>query len=391
VHFVSYNRGHQLRKDGSDELYPDPHWEPDEDASSPYLYCAGETMHIETVVWRCWNRQFPPETEFTVRGVGYDNVTFETTTKEFQVVWDEEVYYTEITARNLTADRVFPQTTRKDFRIDWQISWDESGLKDADYSICPIYVCLSSNVGNPFRAVAHAAAGDGGATTYQQAFLNTWNLFKAATSGTPHFILPYDDQLEGEPLHYYKEDTDFDTNLPDAYLLNPVTWLLLNRTGQCGTWREFFKAALELNDVPALRTMVRPVVGYRYFLVQNWIPIPDIPQESYDFAFAPNAGYDMVPKPYQDQYGEFRNAIGIPGQNSDTPSEKVFTCHFIIEYNGEYYDPSYGKKYGNEAQTKAALKNAIWGLANHGQDDDDEVHLVVKQPEGDWIRLIPGA
>ena len=36
------------------------------------------------------------------------------------------------------------------------------------------------------------------------------------------------------------------------------------------------------------------------------------------------------------------NVTGVPGQNTATPAEKIFSQHFIQLLNGSYYDPSYG-------------------------------------------------
>ena len=63
---------------------------------------------------------------------------------------------------------------------------------------------------------------------------------------------------------------------------------------------------------------------------------------------------EMVPPPDSNNPAVFRNlvnSIGAPGQNSPTPSEKLFGFHEFVKYsiNGviRYYDPSYGLEYAN--------------------------------------------
>ena len=71
---------------------------------------------------------------------------------------------------------------------------------------------------------------------------------------------------------------------------------------------------------------------------------------------------EMVPSPNGAKspatYCDYISQTGIPGQNTETPSEKVFTQHFVIMYTkmGQncmmsacYYDPSYGVTFLNEA------------------------------------------
>ena len=62
----------------------------------------------------------------------------------------------------------------------------------------------------------------------------------------------------------------------------------------------------------------------------------------YAFVFNFEGDY-MIPKQPGNQYGDISSLIGSPGQNSPTPSEKIFDSHFIVKAGGQFYDPSYGK------------------------------------------------
>jgi hypothetical protein len=44
-------------------------------------------------------------------------------------------------------------------------------------------------------------------------------------------------------------------------------------------------------------------------------------------------------------YSDAENDNGVPGQNSPTPAEKAFTCHYLQKLHNLYYDPSYGLTY----------------------------------------------
>jgi hypothetical protein len=50
-------------------------------------------------------------------------------------------------------------------------------------------------------------------------------------------------------------------------------------------------------------------------------------------------------------YGDFTDIEGIPGQNTDWPSQKAFNYHIFVKYAAgagtNYYDPSYGLTYSN--------------------------------------------
>lgn len=70
----------------------------------------------------------------------------------------------------------------------------------------------------------------------------------------------------------------------------------------------------------------------------------------------------MVPPFPNDVYGDLTSLSGIPGQNTATPSEKVFGSHFIVQQGAAFYDPSYGVTYSGptDFQTKA-----VAGYATH--------------------------
>jgi hypothetical protein len=85
-------------------------------------------------------------------------------------------------------------------------------------------------------------------------------------------------------------------------------------------------------------------------MVKNWSTKEKFPEkERFEFYLTLEGGgeYGMVPPPKS--YGDLVNEVGLPGQNTPTPSEKVFPDHFINDLSSvlglkgdRYYDPSYG-------------------------------------------------
>jgi hypothetical protein len=73
-------------------------------------------------------------------------------------------------------------------------------------------------------------------------------------------------------------------------------------------------------------------------------------------------------------YGDLQNETGLPGQNSPTPSEKVFVRHFIVKIDpnlltsfppgtGPYFDPSCGVTYTGPGGQTGFEGQAIAGYA----------------------------
>jgi len=61
----------------------------------------------------------------------------------------------------------------------------------------------------------------------------------------------------------------------------------------------------------------------------------------------------MVPKQHGGVYCDLTSAKTLPGQNTQPPSERVFSAHFIVKPIGiggpVYVDPPYGVTYSNSS------------------------------------------
>ena len=63
------------------------------------------------------------------------------------------------------------------------------------------------------------------------------------------------------------------------------------------------------------------------------------------------------PNPPSRRYRDLTSKDGMPGQNSPTPSQKIFNVgHQIVKVGGFYYDPSYGSEYKEPTKSENELK-----------------------------------
>ena len=103
--------------------------------------------------------------------------------------------------------------------------------------------------------------------------------------------------------------------------------LLHDGNGQCGSWAEFFVDALSVHGIVGKKRTVTSIYGANSaFLVKNW-----------DFVGAGTSG--DVQFPYLMQ--EVTDKRGAAGQGNKNPPGGFYN-HFIVSYNGQFYDPSYG-------------------------------------------------
>ena len=129
--------------------------------------------------------------------------------------------------------------------------------------------------------------------------------------------------------------------------------LIRDANGQCGAWAEFFMDTMSVQGITATQKMLvtskytddpsmlmtDPRTFYRMgsFLVKDWTfntagtAPSDVAPFNYRFSTAPG-----VPT-------ECTRGTAAPGQGNDNPPGGFYN-HFIVKYNGRYYDPSYGER-----------------------------------------------
>ena len=138
--------------------------------------------------------------------------------------------------------------------------------------------------------------------------------------------------------------------------------LLIHTDGQCNAWATFFREALDIHGIENNIICFCPANGYGdMFLVNTW-SFSD-PGSSSDHRF-PYRNELPVALSFESciddkQYiwagnPDVEYTAGMRGQNNDMPAA-LFTRHFIVEYNGIYFDPSYGLKHLSKTDVEKTL------------------------------------
>ena len=150
--------------------------------------------------------------------------------------------------------------------------------------------------------------------------------------------------------------------------------------GQCGSFATLIMGALGVNGISSTFVFVEPNCNSEVFpcddllIVKNWgaATIGEFHFDStFKYGLIMNDGGDfMVPERPGGSYGDFTNATGAAGQNSPTPSEKIFTRHFVVRAGAPslYYDPSYGN--GPFSSPRALESAELQGYARFFGDVD---------------------
>jgi hypothetical protein len=215
-----------------------------------------------------------------------------------------------------------------------------------------LYVTLSAplNPSQVYLSVLHLATSNGHASTKDQAGENSWELF--GTGDGPTNVRGWNDQ----PFIYYPSEVPFSGCVTNDIGLKAD---LLFRTGRfrCGAFAILLRGVIAVNGIECDFIQAKST-DHSLFLVKNWaFPVPTQPDPTYQWLFTiPTPPNEMLPKPAGNKYGDLTNVNGTAGQNSLTPSEKVFADHAFIRYpsgSGRYYDPSYGLTYDDPPSFEA--------------------------------------
>jgi hypothetical protein len=334
---VEFDAGWNILKDEGG-VYDGNHWQREPERRYPYLIREAVKMKIQRAVWTLAEVQ--PGKTYTVKGTGPVVANGEPAI-EFGPV-EADLEGNTLTIEDIEASGAFEASKVQffpHFTIEWEIKCGDGDYKPAGDSSNPIYVCLAgpSSVAVPYRTVVHLACSNSGATDDDTAVENTWALFSGRNVET----------WDGRELYYYEPGTHFPQN-PES-----LAGLLSVGTARCPAWRDFFRAAVALNGAQTNRVavfMLKPDgTQWLGFFVENWSSdqYPPWSYKSPVFSAQPPPPFwnDMGPWPANGQYGDVRSQEGLKGQNSDTPSQKIFDRHQIAKYKDKYYDPSYGVTY----------------------------------------------
>lgn len=254
--------------------------------------------------------------------------------------------------------------------INWKVAQDDSAdFTDVGKSSNKLYVTLNDpyNYASKFTGgipytLLKLGIGSGGATDAATATDITWAGFSNRNVTT----------WDGRKMYYYK-------NEPNNVIgfLGCGSYDLLIQTnpdsGLCSAFATLFMGALAVNGVPANLYTVRATDGTE-MVIKNWAftstsPPPPLAPPEYQWKLKVNSGDRMVPA--LDQYGDLTNSDGMAGQNTGTPSEKIFRNHEIVKIQDTqnlqpFYDPSYGLRYKDMSDFE---KQAVEGYARDFSED----------------------
>jgi hypothetical protein len=296
---------------------------------------------------------------------------------------------------NLTGNTAFPASTTLYFPklgVIWLFSQSgqpcstgPSTCTSAGSTSSEVYVTLAAPSGvsesvMPLTAVK-LAIGSGGATTQAGALQNTWQRFLGPANV---------DGWDGRPLYYYEQGVGF-----QGCAINSIQ-LLTSPTGsgQCGSWANLFMDALAINGITSSFIQIQ-ATDKSSMLINNWTF--NVPSHLYQAPYnwnliLPNEGVNVGPGmvPLSSVSGDITSDSGLPGQNSPTPSEKLFGLHFIVQAppgsSSGYYDPSYGVQYTGPCGVPDGFEsNSIAGYAFPASSDSPTAStwdFGVRQPSG---------
>jgi len=260
------------------------------------------------------------------------------------------------------------QFFNNNFQIAWTYRLKNSGMPpSAGMSTHTLYVTLAAAIAgtNIYRTSLKLSVPTGGDMTADAVFNTTWGDF-AGPANVKNW--------NGDNLYYYRPPPGgggFGSVCEVDDLLRSG-----NGSGQCNSWATFLQNAIAIHGIASDHIEVTATDG-RNFMVKNWaVAAAAMPAGCETPAGQPTIEFDagfgeMVPSPNgaaSTVYCDYQSNAGLPGQNTPTPSEKVFIRHFIIKYTkmGQdcttsdcYYDPSYGVTFRNEAGFQS---NAVYAF-----------------------------
>jgi hypothetical protein len=400
---LSFNKDLTIFKDikGSAPQIKDPVWKKTAtgvETEPGVAYVSGTRMEI-TAKFKVSDRPKKPI-------MGDITLTGKVTTGlgKFKTSFEKKISYPAFTVsieKTMLAAKAFPKNRTQFYdpmKISWSLSYFDKGKKKTQTigtSKHKVYVTLDKPGNKPnelYLTVLHLATSNPGAKNKAKAAWKTWQLFAnviGSKSLGPKGVKNWDNV----PMAYYppsyglRECSREDSvgpflkeryEIPDSVPPQEVI------PGRCGHFGYLFSEVLKVNKIPHVLFSVEPVNnnGYTHMLIKEWfyseVGTYADPKAKWQLRLE-NA--TMVLKP--DSYGDLTSLPGISGQNTPTPSEKVFTNHAIIEIQDiagdKYFDPSYGQTYENKFDFE---KDAVSGYAREVDFDEYTYLYQVKKPEG---------
>lgn len=248
-------------------------------------------------------------------------------------------------------DKLEPETIQffESFKIKWEWSKTNEELGDwfeAGISENIVYVTLNKPIKeNPGIGYSHYLTlihigckyGDK-ATSDADLVAQVWSYFEGRQVC----------RVDGEPLKYYGQWSS-------GNLSTTTKELLTSKNGMCSSWAKTLLDVLKLQGFQELNNLVR-VRGYlgdvisdeEGFLVRNWQESPPGTSGEINFPFKniKNTPFYTSMNTYDFAYQEVYCTASLSAQNNGN-CVSDFTNHVFVRILGDFYDPSYGTRYGN--------------------------------------------
>ena len=273
------------------------------------------------------------------------------------------------TTFDAVSDAPLPASQTKFFNpmiINWRHSIDGGSSWRSDISsMAPVYVTLATPTLPIYHTTVHLAVHSDGATTSQSALEKTWAQF--GDGNNPNNVKDW----SGENcLSYYPSGVPF-----QGCALRSLDQLLATGAGRCGSFAILFQNVLAVNGIASTLIIAEPVnsAGELGMAIKEW-GFYDSPRSfagyPYPYKFEStetNSAGQIVPNgmvPYLSSYGDISNLYGASGQNTSTPSEKIFPDHAIVYVGSTYYDPSYGLTYTDTFDFAAKAVAGYWTIVD---------------------------
>ena len=226
----------------------------------------------------------------------------------------------EIILEETEASNSWPNTVKfydKDnsaFELKWEIKIGNCAWKEITTTKHQVYITLDQP-STPLRQETLfkvACDKSSGASSEATTVSGIWSDF------TDRKVI----NIEGEQLAYWENDT--------ARAATTDT-LLMDANGQCGSWAEFLIDCFKVHKIDSDKYEIQSIYfpPYGKMLVKKW-------------TFDAKGNAPDYLKPFTHLEKEVQDdSTGVPAQGNDNPLS-IFVNHYVVKYNKQFYDPSYG-------------------------------------------------
>lgn len=245
------------------------------------------------------------------------------------------------------------------FAIGWTVRYADGAKTPAGRGENRLYVVLDQPLGDGRESYFDIStkAADGSSTAHQ-AFYKLWDDFKDL----------HVENARGQRLGYYRGVV-----CPGELVVYDAPSLVTFTNGQCGAWADLLRQCartLGIDGTEYVTIEPDPAVLPRDCSMSD-VP-PGILIKNQEILGTGTTGCTHYPFRYNDPCGnakpwsagtvEVLDALGLPGQDEPNPTS-YFSRHFIVKFNLEYFDPSYGTGPFTGTKDQANLEWETQGLS----------------------------